>query len=57
VLLATIPTEAPELIFSVIYGYRPDGTVSLNEEEEGDLDETIRRVLDKIKAAKAAANA
>jgi hypothetical protein len=55
--LATIRTEAPELIFSVIYGYRPDGTVSLNEEEEGDLDETIRRVLDKIKAAKAAANA
>jgi hypothetical protein len=54
--LATIRTEAPELIFSVIYGYRPDGTVSLNE-EEGDLDETIRRVLDKIKAAKAAANA
>lgn len=60
------PDGAPELISVVIYGYRPDGVVSLNDFEgkakmwnqklglkEEDLDETVKRVLEKITAVKA----
>jgi hypothetical protein len=64
------PDGAPELIFSVIYGYRPDGLVSLNDFQgkaklwnkklglKGeDLDETVSAVLGKVKAAKAGTTA
>jgi hypothetical protein len=60
------PDGAPAPIFSVIYGYRPDGAVSLSDFEgkarvwnqrlglkEEDPDESVRGVLEKIKAAKA----
>lgn len=57
------PDEAPELISAVICGYRPDGVVSLNDFEGKakmwnqklglDLDETVKRALEKITAVKA----
>ena len=63
--MGNYPDGAPQLISAVIYGYRPAGVVSLNDFEgkakmwnqrlglkEEDLYDTVRGVLEKVKAAK-----